>query len=75
MTETVPGATLPTPELIRKALRAVKDPELKAFVDKTLPVLTVSDSEGFAHSGGIIELFVERAQAAFVGFLGDVRED
>jgi metal-sulfur cluster biosynthetic enzyme len=28
MTETVSGATLPTPELIRKALRAVKDPEL-----------------------------------------------
>jgi metal-sulfur cluster biosynthetic enzyme len=30
MTETVPGPTptLPTPELVRKALRAVKDPEL-----------------------------------------------
>lgn len=28
MTETLPGATVPTPDTVRKALRAVKDPEL-----------------------------------------------
>jgi len=28
MTETIPGAAVPTPDAIRKALRAVKDPEL-----------------------------------------------
>jgi metal-sulfur cluster biosynthetic enzyme len=28
MTDTIPGATVPTPETVRKALRAVKDPEL-----------------------------------------------
>jgi metal-sulfur cluster biosynthetic enzyme len=28
MTETIPGATVPTPDTVRKALRAVKDPEL-----------------------------------------------
>jgi metal-sulfur cluster biosynthetic enzyme len=28
MTDTVPGAALPTPEIVRKALRTVKDPEL-----------------------------------------------
>jgi metal-sulfur cluster biosynthetic enzyme len=28
MTETVPGAALPTPDIVRKALRTVKDPEL-----------------------------------------------
>jgi len=28
MTDTIPGATAPTPDAVRKALRAVKDPEL-----------------------------------------------
>ncbi len=28
MTETIPGAAVPTPDAVRKALRAVKDPEL-----------------------------------------------
>ena len=28
MTDTLPGAAVPTPETVRKALRAVKDPEL-----------------------------------------------
>ena len=28
MTDTIPGAAVPTPETVRKALRAVKDPEL-----------------------------------------------
>jgi len=28
MTETLPGATVPNPDTVRKALRAVKDPEL-----------------------------------------------
>jgi metal-sulfur cluster biosynthetic enzyme len=28
MTDSIPGAAAPTPETIRKALRAVKDPEL-----------------------------------------------
>ncbi len=28
MTDTIPGAALPTPETVRKAIRAVKDPEL-----------------------------------------------
>jgi metal-sulfur cluster biosynthetic enzyme len=28
MTDTLPGATVPTPDSVRKALRAVKDPEL-----------------------------------------------
>lgn len=28
MTETVPGAAVPTPDAVRKALRTVKDPEL-----------------------------------------------
>ena len=28
MTDTIPGAAAPTPDTVRKALRAVKDPEL-----------------------------------------------
>ena len=28
MTDTLPGAAVPTPDTVRKALRAVKDPEL-----------------------------------------------
>ncbi|MEO6056349.1 MAG: metal-sulfur cluster assembly factor [Gemmatimonadales bacterium] len=28
MTDTIPGAAVPTPDTVRKALRAVKDPEL-----------------------------------------------
>jgi metal-sulfur cluster biosynthetic enzyme len=28
MTDTIPGAAAPTPDAVRKALRAVKDPEL-----------------------------------------------
>jgi metal-sulfur cluster biosynthetic enzyme len=28
MTETIPGSAVPTPDAVRKALRAVKDPEL-----------------------------------------------
>jgi metal-sulfur cluster biosynthetic enzyme len=28
MAQTLPGATVPTPDTVRKALRAVKDPEL-----------------------------------------------
>jgi metal-sulfur cluster biosynthetic enzyme len=28
MTETIPGAAVPAPDTVRKALRAVKDPEL-----------------------------------------------
>lgn len=33
---------------------------------KTLPVLTVSDGKGFAHAGGIIELYIEGGRIRFL---------
>jgi metal-sulfur cluster biosynthetic enzyme len=46
MAETLPGATVPNPDTVRKALRAVKDPELNLNIIDIGLVYDVEVSEG-----------------------------
>jgi metal-sulfur cluster biosynthetic enzyme len=49
MTDTITGATIPTPDAVRKALRAVKDPELNLNI---IDIGLVYDVE-VAEAGGV----------------------